>query len=227
MQAVNDVVGLLFGPDGELRQIIWLTLKMSFFSVLISSAAGIVFGVILGCVKFPGRGIIIRVTTTLMGLPPVVGGLVVFLVLSNSGPLGHLRLLYSLEAMVIAQVILITPVITGLTANTVSVRYKQVAETARGIGLSSLLRLSYTLFECRRQMIAVLLTGFGRAIAEVGAVQIVGGNIQHKTRVMTTTIMMATNMGRFNTAVALGVVLLLIAFLINGFAHFFSREEDA
>jgi len=227
MQAVNDVAGLLFGPDDELRKIIWLTLRMSFFSVLISSAVGIPFGVILGCLKFPGRGLVIRVTTTLMGMPPVVGGLIVFLILSNSGPLGHLRLLYSLEAMVIAQVVLITPIITGLTANTVGVRYKQVAETARGIGLSPSKSLSYTLFECRRQMIAVLLTGFGRAIAEVGAVQIAGGNIQHKTRVMTTTIMMATNMGRFNTAVALGGVLLLIAFLINGFAHFFSKEEDA
>ena len=227
MQTINEVIGLLIGPDGELRQIIWLTLRMSFFSVLISSAMGIPFGVILGCVRFPGRGIIMRVTTTLMGLPPVVGGLMVFLVLSNSGPLGHLRLLYSLTAMVIAQVVLITPIITGLTANTVGVRYRQVAETAQGIGLSYAMRLWYTLFECRRQMVAVLLMGFGRAIAEVGAVQIAGGNIQHKTRVMTTTIMMATNMGRFHTAVALGVVLLLIAFVVNGFAHFFSREEEA
>ena len=162
-----------------------------------------------------------------MGLPPVVAGLAVFLVLSRSGPLGYMRLLYSVTAMVVAQVVLITPIIAGLTANTVGVRYKQIAETTIGIGVPSAMRLWYALYECRHQMVAVLLTGFGRAISEVGAVQMVGGNIQHKTRVMTTTIMMVTNMGRFHVAIALGAVLLIIAFLVNGLAHFFSREKDS
>jgi len=227
MEAINEVLDLLFGPNDELRQIIWVTLKMSFLSTAISAAIGIPFGVVLGCVRFPGHGIVMRITTTLMGLPPVVAGLVVFLILSNSGPLGSMRLLYTVTAMVVAQVVLITPIIAGLTSNTVGTRYKQVSETVKGIGLSSSMSFAYTLYECRHQMIAVLLTGFGRAISEVGAVQIVGGNIQFRTRVMTTTIMMVTNMGRFHVAIALGVVLLIIAFAINGLAHFFSKEAES
>jgi len=199
---------------------------MSFLSTTIAAAIGIPLGVVLGCVKFFGRGFIMRIVTTLMGLPPVVAGLLVFLLLSRSGPLGEFRLLFSLTAMVVAQVILITPIITGLTANIVGMRTRQIAETALGIGLSPLTKLFYTLYECRRAMVAVLLTGFGRAVSEVGAVQIAGGNIQHNTRVMTTTIMMVTNMGHFQVAIALGVVLLLIAFIVNGLAHFFEEKES-
>jgi len=184
-------------------------------------------GVILGCVKFPGRGIIMRITTTMMSMPPVVAGLIVFLLLSNSGPLGQMQLLYSVTAMVTAQVLLISPIIAGHTANIASARFKLVSDSLKGIGISSVKNLFYTFFECRKQMVVVLLTGFGRAVSEVGAVQIVGGNIQFKTRVMTTTIMMVTNMGRFHVAIALGVVLLLIAFAVNGAAHFFSKESEA
>jgi len=227
MEAINEIIGLLFGPNGELRQIIWVTLRMSLLSTTIAAALGIPLGVVLGCMRFPGRGIILRITTTLMGLPPVVAGLIVFLVLSNSGPLGSMQLLYTVTAMVIAQVVLITPIIAGLTSNTVETRYKQVSETVRGIGLSSPLSFCYTLYECRHQMVAVLLTGFGRAISEVGAVQIVGGNIQYRTRVMTTAIMMETNMGRFYTAITLGVVLLIIAFAVNWLVHFFSKEVES
>ena len=226
METINEIINLLFGPDNELRQIIWVTLKMSFFSTGISALIGIPLGVILGGIKFPGRGIVMRITTTLMGLPPVVAGLVVYLILSRSGPLGHMKLLYTITAMVIAQVVLITPIIAGLTANTVGTRVKQVAETAIGIGMSMPKRLYYSLYECRRQMVAVVLMGFGRAISEVGAVQMVGGNIQFKTRVMTTSIMMVSNMGRFEVAIALGVVLLLIAFLINFIVHFFDEKES-
>lgn len=225
METIKEVIGLLSGPDGELRQIIWLTLRMSFFSTGIAAGLGVPLGVFLGCVKFPGRGVVMRIVTTLMGLPPVVAGLVVFLILSRSGPLGQLRLLYTLTAMVAAQVVLITPIIAGLTANTVGMRSRQIAETARGIGLSAVKRFFCTLYECRRAMVAVLLAGFGRAISEVGAVQIVGGNIQYSTRVMTTAIMLQTNMGYFSKAIALGVVLMLIAFAINGLAHFFEERE--
>ena len=226
METINEVLRLLFGPDDELRKIILLTLKMSFFSTTIAAAIGVPLGVIMGCLKFPGRGALMRITTTLMGLPPVVAGLLVFVILSRSGPLGHMKLLFTLTAMVAAQVVLITPILAGLTANTVGMRSRQIAETAHGIGLSVSRRLYYTLYECRRHMVAVLLTGFGRAISEVGAVQMAGGNIQHNTRVMTTTIMMVTNMGHFHTAIALGVVLLTIAFAVNGLAHFFQEKEN-
>ncbi len=215
MQPIFTALSLLFGPDGELRQIIAVTLEMSFFSTLFSSLIGIPLGVLLGGSEFRARSWLMHITNTLMGLPPVVGGLVVYLLLSRSGPLGSLKLLYTVQAMVIAQVVLITPIITGMTAAIVSLPAPRIRETAAGIGISPARRLLYMVYECRVQFLAVVLAGFGRSIAEVGAVQIVGGNIQHKTRVMTTAIMMQTNLGQFEYAVVLGVVLLLISFVIN------------
>lgn len=215
MEPLIKAISLLFGGDAELRQIIAVTLQMSFFSTLISSLLGIPLGVLLGGNEFRTKRWFQRITTTLMGLPPVVAGLVVYLILSRSGPLGSLKLLYTVPAMVIAQVILITPIITGMTSTIVSVRAPQIRETATGIGLSHSRCLWYMIYECRVQLVAVVLAGFGRSIAEVGAVQIVGGNIQFKTRVMTTAIMMQTNLGQFEFAIALGIVLLIISFLIN------------
>ena len=188
---------------------------MSLFSTLISAILGIPLGVIMGSSDFRGKAFFSRLVNTLLGLPPVVGGLIVLMLLSRSGPLGTLKLLFTVTAMVIAQIVLITPIMTGLTANIVSVKAPLIHETAAGIGLRPSQRMLYIIYECRVQFVSTVLTGFGRAIAEVGAVQMVGGNIQFKTRVMTTAIMMQTNMGHFEFAVALGVVLLLIAFLIN------------
>jgi tungstate transport system permease protein len=225
MEPLIKAISMLIGGDPELRQIIGVTLQMSFFSTLISTLLGIPLGVMLGGNEFRGKKWFLRLTNTLMGLPPVVAGLMVYLVLSRSGPLGTLKLLYSIPAMVIAQVILITPIITGLTAAIVSIRAPQIRETAAGIGLSRSRRLFYMIYECRMQFVAIVLAGFGRSIAEVGAVQIVGGNIQNKTRVMTTAIMMQTNLGQFELAVALGIVLLIIAFLINTIVQSFQEEK--
>lgn len=206
---------MLFGDNPELRQIIGVTLQMSFFSTTISSILGIPLGVLIGSNEFHGKQLVQRITNTFMGLPPVVAGLIVFLILSRSGPLGTFKLLFTITAMVVAQVILITPIIAGLTANIISMRAPQIFETAAGMGFSRFRRMMYTVYECRKQLVSIMLTGFGRSIAEVGAVQIVGGNIQFKTRVMTTAIMMQTNMGHFAFAIALGVVLLIISFAIN------------
>lgn len=219
MNALTKAFALLFGTDPELRQIITVTLQMSLLSTLISSLVGIPLGVLIGGNEFKGKRLINRLLHTMMGLPPVVAGLVVFLLLSRSGPLGSLKLLFTVTAMVIAQVVLITPIITGLTANIVSIKAPMIRETASGIGLRPGKRMLYTIYECRTQFISTTLTGFGRAIAEVGAVQMVGGNIQFKTRVMTTAIMMQTNMGHFEYAIALGIVLLLIAFVINSIVN--------
>ncbi len=219
MDNLTSILALLFGEDPELRQIIGVTLRMSVLSTLISSLLGIPMGVIIGSTSFKARRLVMRILHTLMGLPPVVAGLLVFLFLSRSGPLGTFKLLYSVPAMVIAQVLLITPVITGLTTNIVSLKAPLIRETSAGIGLSAAQRMFYTVYECRTQFISTILTGFGRAIAEVGAVQMVGGNVQYKTRVMTTAIMMQTNMGRFEFAITLGIVLLIIAFLINSLVH--------
>lgn len=219
MELIRRLLDLLFGADPELRQIIAVTLRMSSLSTLISTFIGVPLGILLGENDFKAKGLVTRVVTTLMGLPPVVAGLIVFLILSRSGPLGSLRLLYSVTAMVIAQVVLITPIIIGLTSNLVSLRAASINETCAGLGINGSKRLWYTLLECRIPFISTMLAGFGRAIAEVGAVQMVGGNIQFKTRVMTTAIMMQTNMGQFEFAIALGVVLLMLSFVINSLVY--------
>ena len=218
MQSFSETLSSLFGMSSELWQILGVTMVMSFFSTSISALLGLPLGMLLGTKEFRGKNLIMRFVNTLMCLPPVVAGLLVFFLLSRSGPLGLLRLLYTVPAMVIAQVLLITPIITGLTASAVQINAAQIRETAIGMGMSSSRSLLYLLHENKGQLLSVVFTGFGRSIAEVGAVSIVGGNVQYKTRVMTTAIMLETNRGNFGLAVAIGVVLLLISFIINAVA---------
>jgi len=222
-QNLKEAINLIFGENPELRQIIGVTLQMSFLSTFISLLIGIPCGLMLGSGNFKGKGIILRITGTLMGLPPVVAGLIIFMILSRSGPLGSFKLLYTVSAMVIVQVLLITPIITGLSAAVISIPAESIKETTAGLGFSPFKQRLYMVYECKAALLSVGLSGFGRAIAEVGAVQLVGGNIQYKTRVMTTAIMMETNMGNFSFAIALGIVLLAIAFIVNIIAR--SLEE--
>lgn len=224
MDNFKQAIELLFGHDPELRKIIFVTLQMSFASTVISSVIGIPLGTMLGRATFRGKGLIDRVNGTLMSLPPVVAGLLVFLLLSRSGPLGSLKLLYSVSAMVIAQVILITPIIVGMTSAIISKSAAAQTETLNGLNVPKFRQLKYLLYDSKTQLIAVALTGFGRSIAEVGAVQLVGGNIQNKTRVMTTAIMLETNMGNFGLAIALGMVLLLISFAVNSLVRGLERR---
>jgi tungstate transport system permease protein len=227
MSSVLSRISELFSdPKGEIYQIIGVTLLMSFFSTTISSLIGMPLGVMLGSRKFKSKKMIMRLTHTLMGVPPVVAGLVVFLLLSRRGPLGSLQLLFTVSAMVIAQVALITPVVVSLTASAVSARAEMMLDTMRGLGISKGRELLIMLKECRAQLVSIMLTGFGRSIAEVGAVSMVGGNIQFKTRVMTTAIMLETNKGNFELAIALGVILLIIAFMVNALAQNFAEGLD-
>lgn len=221
MEILRETIALLFGENGELRQIIGVTLRMSFTSTITAVCLGIPLGALLGISEFRGKRLVMRLVNTFMGLPPVVAGLFVFFLLSRSGPFGEYKLLYSVTAMVVAQILLITPIATGQSCSIVSGRAPLMRETALGIGLSHGRQLLYTLYECRRQLFAVIFTGFGRAISEVGAAQLVGGNIQYKTRVMTTAIVLETNKGNFEMAIALGIVLLIIAFIITSLAQFF------
>lgn len=219
MEFIRTALDLLFGTNPELRQIVGVTLRMSLFSTAISAFVGIPIGVWVGGNEFKMKGWVTRLMNTLMGIPPVVGGLVVYLLLSRSGPLGTLKLLYTVTAMVIAQVILITPIIASMTANVVAIRATSIRETCHGLGIGNRVRMRLMLAEFRMAFISIILAGFGRAIAEVGAIQMVGGNIQFKTRVMTTAIMMQSNMGHFELAVALGAALLVISFVINSVVY--------
>lgn len=226
MDTFLEALKLLFGNDAELRQIVGVTLQMSLSSTTIAVLLGMPLGMLLGSRTFPGKRYVMRIVQTLMGLPPVVAGLLVFMLLSRQGPLGSFRLLFSVQAMVIAQVILILPIVAGLTASLISVRAPLIQETTRGLGLSRSKEGYLLLYESKRQLVSVAMTGFGRAIAEVGAVQLVGGNIQYKTRVMTTAIMLETNKGNFELAVALGMLLLLISLIVNSFAQMLQEEKN-
>lgn len=218
---------LLLGDfDGELWRIIGVTLEMSLTSTLISCLIGMPLGIAAGRTDFRGKGVFMRITNVLMGLPPVVAGLVVFMLLSRKGPFGTFGLLFSVPAMIIAQVLLITPIVTGLSASACSSHAASLTETAKGLGIKRGRQVLLMLSECRTQLFSVAAAGFGRAVSEVGAVQLVGGNVQFKTRVMTTAIMLETNKGNFEFAIALGIILLLISFIISGTAYTLAEKKN-
>ena len=215
MEYIKEALALIFSGDKELLQIIGTTLTMSVFSTSVSALLGIPLGVLIGKNRFPGKSVLLRITNTMMALPPVVAGLVVFMLFRGVGPFGSLHLMFSVRIMVIAQVLLITPVVTGLSAAAAGERGALITETARGLGLSGAKQVGLLIGECAPQFISITLMGFGRSIAEVGAVSLVGGNIQFKTRVMTTAILLETNKGDFTKALALGIILMLISLLVN------------
>ena len=224
MESFQQAFDLLVSLDKELLQIIGVTLRMSFFSTTISCLLGLPLGALIGTRSFRGKSFLKKLIHTLMGLPPVVAGLFVYVLFTHYGPFGRLNLLFTVELMVVAQVLLITPIVIGLSSSFIETTSKPVIETARGLGLSKARTVGLCLSEGRSSLLSIVLSAFGRSIAEVGAVSIVGGNIQWKTRVMTTAIMLETNKGKFSFALARGVILLLIAFAVNVIASFAVKE---
>lgn len=201
--------------DPDFVEIVLLSLVVSGLAVLLGTALGVPAGALLGLYSFPGKRLVQVVVGTLMGLPPVVLGLVAYLALSRSGPLGTLGWLFTPRAMVLAQFILVTPIIAGLSAAAVAGVEGNVRLTALGLGANRRQVLATMILEARFAVMAAVAAGLGRALAEVGAVMMVGGNILHETRVMTTAIVLATGEGRFDLAIALGLVLLGVAFVLN------------
>jgi len=226
---IIESVNMLLSMDKELIHIIGVTLRMSFFSTLISCIIGIPAGVLLEKGRFTGRQLLKKTASTLMGLPPVVAGLIVYMLFTKYGIFGSLGLLFTVEVMIIAQVMLITPVVTCLTSSVVSVTGKNLSETAKGLSVSKTKSVLLFIIHNRRALLSVVLTAFGRSIAEVGAVSLVGGNIQWKTRVMTTAILLETNKGKFTFALALGIILLIISLVVNVLASLLTKggsEDD-
>ncbi|MCX7923724.1 MAG: ABC transporter permease [Clostridia bacterium] len=210
--------------DPKVYRIIALTLVVTILSTGISALAGVPFGIRVGSRDFRGKRLLLRIIFTFMGLPPVVAGLVVYLFLSRKGPLGGLQLLFTPTAMVIAQVLIVLPIITGLTISAVKLKSAAVQETCKGLGLGTKKTLVLLFYECRYPIVSALLAGYGRAIAEVGAVMLVGGNIESSTRVMTTAIVLETGKGNYDMALALGIILLCISFLINWIVQRFQED---
>ncbi len=206
---------LITSFDAEIYGIIALSLVVTIISTMIASILAIPSGIIIGSSEFTGKRLITRLISTFMGLPPVVAGLLVYLFLSRKGPLGAFELLFTPTAMVIAQVLIIFPIVTGLTIGAVKLKLKPVNETCQGLGLGRVKTLVLLFHECRYPIISAFVAGYGRAISEVGAVMLVGGNIQYKTRIMTTAIVLETGKGNYDKALAIGIVLLLLSFFVN------------
>ncbi len=206
---------LMWAADPDLMEIIGLSLRVSLTAMTISCAIALPIGAALGMIRFRGRGAAIILLNALMGLPPVVVGLCVYLMLSRAGPMGWLGLLYTPTAMIIAQSILITPIIAALSRQVIEDLHAEYAEQFRSMCVPTRTAIAALLWDARYSLLTVALAGFGRAVAEVGAVIIVGGNIDHLTRVMTTAIALETSKGDLSLALALGMVLLLIALVIN------------
>jgi tungstate transport system permease protein len=204
---------MLFDP--EIWQITLLSLEVAGLSTLISLVIGLPLGTWLALGKFPGRSIFMSVVNTGMGLPPVVVGLFVALMLWRSGPLGDLQLIYTPAAIVIAQVIISFPVVTGLTAASLQILDPRLRLQLLGLGASTTQMVLMLWREARLPLLAALMAAFGAVISEVGASMMVGGNIRGQTRVLTTAIVLETSKGNFNSAIALGVLLLAITFLVN------------
>lgn len=218
---------MIISGDRGIYDIIALTLMVTLSSTVIAAAIGMPLGVLLGSKDFYGKRLIMRLVHTFMGLPPVVAGLAVLIVLSRKGPLGSLHLLYTPAAMVIAQVILITPIIMGYSSTAVTQKASAVRAACVGWGIGRGRAQALLMYECRFALSAALLAGFARAVSEVGAVMIVGGNIQYKTRMMTTAISLETGKGNYDTAIALGIVLLAISFFINSLVYSFQGRRKS
>jgi len=209
---------LITSGDATLWHIIGLSLRVTLSAVTIACVVGLPLGAGLALVRFPGRGAVIVVFNALMGLPPVVAGLVVYLLLSRSGPLGSLALLFTPTAMIVAQTVLILPIVVSLTRSVVEDLWVEYREQLRSLGAGRLRAVPTLLWDGRVSLLTGVLAGFGRASAEVGAVLIVGGNIAGHTRTMTTAITLETSRGNLGLAVALGIVLLSLTLALNAVA---------
>lgn len=215
---------LILTLDRELVGIIILSLQVSGTALLIASLIGIPAGTITGLMKFPGRGFIIMLSNTFMGLPPVVVGLFVYLILSRSGPLGFMGLLYTPSAMIVAQIILALPIVTSLCHSAIVNIDPIMGQAAATLGATPYQKALAIVREARHGIFSGIIAGLGRVMAEVGAILIVGGNIAGYTRVMTTTIALETDKGNFELALALGIILLIISLLINMVLYVFQKK---
>jgi tungstate transport system permease protein len=216
--AFGEAWKLVAGLDPQLLQIVALSLQVSLTAVLIAALIGLPLGALIAVERFRGRQTIIVLLNALMGLPPVVVGLVVYLLLSRAGPLGELGLLFTPSAMVIAQAVLVTPIMAALSRQTLEDAWHEYEEQLRSLGAARFTAALTLLWDTRFSLVTIVLAGFGRAAAEVGAVMIVGGNIDGVTRVMTTTIALETSKGDLPLALGLGLVLIALIVALNAAA---------
>ncbi len=215
---------LIFNLDTELLSIIFLSLKVSGLALIIATVTGLLVGAHIGFRQFPLKGMIISIMNTFMGLPPVVVGLFVYIMLSRSGPIGFMGLLYTPSAMIIAQTILAFPIVVSLCHSAIVSVDPIIKQASMTLGATPLQTSVTIIKEARYGIMSGIIAAFGRVMAEVGAILIVGGNIAGYTRVMTTTIALETDKGNFELAIALGIILLTISLVINSALHIVQRK---
>jgi tungstate transport system permease protein len=216
--AVGRALSMIVSLDADLVEVVLLSLQISLSAVAIAAVIALPLGALIALHDFPGRRGVVILLNALMGLPPVVVGLMVYLLLSRAGPLGPMGLLFTPTAMVIAQSIIVLPIIAALARQTIADLHEEYDEYLRSLGCTPLQSVATLLWDGRFRLLTALMAGFGRAIAEVGAVIIVGGNIQHSTRVMTTTIALETSKGNLALALGLGLILVTLALGVNATA---------
>jgi len=214
-EAALESARLILGSDAHLLGIVALSLEVSLAAALLASLIGLPIGAMIAVRRFPGRQFIVVALNALMGLPPVVAGLVVYLLLSRAGHLGGLGILFTPPAMILAQTLLVLPIVAALTRQAIEDAWREYEEQLRSLGVTPSRAAVTLLWDCRFSLLTAILAGFGRAIAEVGAVMMVGGNIDGVTRVMTTTIALETSKGDLALALGLGAILLLLVLALN------------
>lgn len=213
--ALAKAIALILSADAELLNILSVTAKTSLTSSVAALLIGVPLGIWLGACRFPGKNALLVINRTLMGMPPVVCGLIFYMLFSGVGPLRHLKLLFTVKVMILAQVVLITPIVIGNMETYVNQVAPTLRETAKGLGLPGVRTFLLLVNECVYPIISAYLLAFARAIAEVGAVSMVGGAISWKTNVMTTAIMQYTNRGNFSLGIALGIILMTLSLIVN------------
>ncbi|MCL5073357.1 MAG: ABC transporter permease [Actinobacteria bacterium] len=225
-QGIKSAFILIFSGNKEILEIILLTLKVSGSAVIISMVLGIPIGLLIGLNNFKGKKFAITIINTGMGLPPVAAGLFVSLMLWRSGPLGILGIMYTPTAMIIAQVLIASPIIAGVTVAAVQQVNPKLKLQAQSLGANRVQVLWILLKEARLPALAAIMAGFGSVISEVGAVMMVGGNIKGQTRVLTTATVQNVRMGNFDVAIALVIILLVLAFIVNIFLTLIQQREN-
>lgn len=225
LEGIKKGIELLFSFDAEVLAVLRLSLFVSVFAVLIAVFIGVPLGSIIAIKKFPLKKIVIALINTSMGLPPVVVGLIVALFLSRSGPLGTLQWLYTPKGMILAQVIIALPIITGLSLSAMQSIDQKLFNQILALGATTTQTLFVLLKEIRVSILAAVIAGFGSIISEVGAVMMVGGNIKYQTRVLTTAVVLETHMGNFDMAIALGLILLAMSFIVNAALTFIQQHK--
>jgi len=217
--AIEQAWQLLFSLDSSTWEIVWLSLRISLTALLIGSLIGLPLGAFLAIIEFKGKKIIVTLLNSLMGIPTVIVGVLIYLLLSRTGPLGSLGLLFTPKGIIIAQTFLTTPLIAALARQIMEDGWRLHGETFNVLRLPLLAKLKWLIWDCRFSLSIAIIAGFARAISEVGAVMIVGGNIDRSTRTMTTAIALETSKGDLPLALALGIVLLLVVLIANAFAN--------